>query len=131
MRRPYAPGAAPREGLVSFENYDERKFVEDAACAVWAKLIYDHILPEDVLEAYEMAESGHKVFYRVALKADKNGNVVISSIEKQYAFIDSKPKNYIHRRSNDRYNWYISWFDTAEEAEAFIAEAMAEGLHIL
>ena len=59
--RPVSIGTYPKQGLVSFENYENQKQVDGIGRTAWAELIYNRALTENEMKEYEfMEEPGQK-----------------------------------------------------------------------
>ena len=114
--RPYAPGAAPDDGLISFLNYDRRQFVEDAGCEVWGELIYDRWLPLEDEVLYDLVQGSNKPYHKVKSRLDDKGN--IKRIYQGVHYLPGKPGGCAERLN--RYTMFTDWFDTAAEALAFV-----------
>lgn len=53
-QRPISIGTYPKWGLIEFENYDERTYIEDIGKEAWGQLIYDRKLSPEELCDYEL-----------------------------------------------------------------------------
>lgn len=60
LRRPVDIGNHPRDGLVTFENFDRRMFVENIGREAWGKLTYSRELSEQEVSNYEFAREGER-----------------------------------------------------------------------
>lgn len=56
--RPIGPGCCPKKGLLDVQNYDSRKYVEDAGTFVWGYADYNRKLTERETAAYELTAGG-------------------------------------------------------------------------
>lgn len=54
LRRPVSIGTHPKKGLVSFNNFDERKYIDEIEHEAWGKLFYDRELTQDEIDEYEL-----------------------------------------------------------------------------
>lgn len=104
--RPYAPGAAPSDGLITFINYDRRTFVEDAGCEVWGELVYSRWLPLEDVILYDLVQGGNKPYHKVRSYHDDKGN--IGRIYRGAYYLPGKPAG------------CVDWFDTEAEASTFV-----------
>lgn len=50
--RPTGPGTCPRDGLVDFENFDERRMVRGVYC--WGRVRFNRPLTEDEQKGYDL-----------------------------------------------------------------------------
>jgi hypothetical protein len=114
--RPYSPGAAPGDGLISFLNYDRRTFVEDAGCEVWGELIYDRQLPLEDELLYDLVQGGNKPYHKVRSRRDENGNM--KRVYHGVQYLPGKPAGLATQLN--RYTLFTDWFDTEAEALAFV-----------
>ena len=61
IHRPVSIGTYPKQGLVSFENYDNQKQIDGIGRTAWAELTYNRALTENEMKEYEfMEEPGQK-----------------------------------------------------------------------
>lgn len=117
--RPFSPGAAPIDGFINFENYDERRFIEDAGCRVWGWIEYDKPLDYDVIDRFEFAESGHAPYYCARLRKDTENNTV-KLIGQGKLYLIGNPLNHIDKTG--RYVFYTTYFKSAAECDAYVTD---------
>lgn len=55
LRRPVSIGTYPRDGMLSFENYDTRTYVPEIGQEAWGKILYSRELTEQEIRDYEFA----------------------------------------------------------------------------
>lgn len=77
LRRPVSIGTFPRDGMVSFENYDNRTYVESIGTEAWAKLHYNRELTEWELDDYEL--TGEIPFTPIREFFDSEGKILVGS----------------------------------------------------
>ncbi len=58
--RPAMPGTIPTKSLDRIENYDYRRFDEDAGEDVWGYVEYTEPLTDKEIDKYELVERGMK-----------------------------------------------------------------------
>lgn len=56
IHRPVSIGTYPKQGLVSFENYDNQKQIDGIGRTAWAELTYNRALTENEIKEYEFME---------------------------------------------------------------------------
>ena len=59
LRRPVSIGTYPRNGMLSFENFDQRTFVEEIGREAWGRITYDRELTLQEINDFEFAVVNH------------------------------------------------------------------------
>lgn len=119
-RRPITPGGYPKkEAVKEIKNFDTKIFLEEAGMEVWGYIEYTEPLPEKDAEAYELVPGGLKTFWAVTTSFDDRGGVVSDITGTVQAAV--KPENTsVSERQKDV---YTDWFDSREEARAWVKRA--------
>ena len=55
--RPVSIGTYPKQGLINFENYDRRKYVDEINWLAWGELWYSRPLTGEEQDAYDLQAS--------------------------------------------------------------------------
>ena len=58
-QRPVGIGTYPRDGMVGFDNYDKRTFVDEIGREAWGELRYSRVLTEKEADDYELTPATH------------------------------------------------------------------------
>lgn len=61
LRRPVSIGTFPRDGIISFENFDSRTYIDEIKHEAWAKLIYSRELTSQELSNYEFYDANRNL----------------------------------------------------------------------
>ena len=73
LHRPVSIGTAPAAGLVSFENFEGRRFVDEIGREAWGVLEYDRELTEDECFDYELFSAKLRTWFRVITSVPDSG----------------------------------------------------------
>ena len=118
--RPVSYGTYPKNNnLVGTTNFGDRKFCEDVKDWAWGYIEYFEPLTDKEISDYDLIDASKKWYYSVVKIINKETKAVRV---KRYidAFAHEMPENMeAHSKRNDKYLYY---FETEEEAEAFIKE---------
>lgn len=117
--RPVMPGSYPKEGVVEIKNFNERTLCKEIDREAWGYIDYKEPLTKEQAEAYELIPGGLKTYWCVTTSVDNRGRVIAAITDIKEAVC--KPEN--TSTSTSRKDIYNDWFDTAEEAKAFVEEA--------
>lgn len=60
-QRPVAPLTHPPRGLITFENYDSRTYIETIGGEAWGRLVYDRPLDEKEIQEYELVREPKRI----------------------------------------------------------------------
>lgn len=119
-QRPIIPGSYPnRVAVEAIHNFDTKTFCEEIGWEAWGYIEYSEPLTKEQAEAYELIQGGIKTYWCVTTSVDNRGRVIAAITDVKEAV--SKPEN--TSTSTSRKDIYNDWFDTAEEAKAFVEEA--------
>lgn len=119
-QRPLMPGSYPnRDGIEEIRNFDTKTFCEEIGREAWGYIDYREALTKEQTEAYELTLGGMKTYWCVTTSVNDRGRVVanITNIIKAAC----KPEN--SSTSTSRRDIYNDWFESEEEAQAFVEEA--------
>lgn len=106
IHRPVSIGTYPKQGLVSFENYDNQKQVDGIGRTAWAELIYNRALTENEIKEYEFMKEPEQKQEKEALSAhgeDKTKSKQDLLIEQLHEGIQSMMNS----------EQYRNWLDTS------------------
>lgn len=118
--RPVQPGGYPnRESVEEIYNFDTKTFCEEIGREAWGYIDYREPLTKEQAEAYELTLGGMKTYWCVTTSVDDRGRVVANITNTIEAV--SKPEN--SSTSTKRRDIYNDWFESEEEAQAFVDEA--------
>lgn len=118
--RPVQPGGYPnRDGIEEIHNFDTKTFCEEIGREAWGYIDYREPLTREQAEAYELTLGGMKAYWCVTTSVDDRGRVVANITNTIEAA--SKPEN--SSTSTKRRDIYNDWFESEEEAQAFVDEA--------
>lgn len=118
--RPVMPGSFPnRISVEEIHNFDTKTFCEEIGREAWGYIDYNEPLTKEQAEAYELIHGGLKTYWCVTTSVDNRGRVIAAITDIKEAVC--KPEN--TSTSTSRKDIYNDWFDTAEEAKAFVEEA--------
>lgn len=118
--RPVQPGGYPnRDGVEEIHNFDTKTFCEEIGREAWGYIDYREALTKEQAEAYELTLGGMKLYWCVTTSVDDRGRVAANITNKIEAV--SKPEN--SSTSTSRRDIYNDWFESEEEAQAFVEEA--------
>lgn len=118
--RPVQPGGYPnRESVEEIHNFDTKTFCEEIGREAWGYIDYREPLTKEQAEAYELTLGGMKTYWCVTTSVDDRGRVVANITNTIEAV--SKPEN--SSTSTKRRDIYNDWFESEEEAQAFVDEA--------
>lgn len=78
LRRPVSIGTYPTDGMIQFENYDNRTFIEEIGREAWGKLTYSRELTPQELESYELAPDTPQII-PIREFFDENGKILVGS----------------------------------------------------
>lgn len=119
-QRPVMPGSYPnRDGVEKIHNFDTKTFCEEIGREAWGYIDYREALTKEQAEAYELTLGGMKTYWCVTTSVDNRGRVVANITNTVEAV--SKPEN--SQTSTSRRDIYNDWFESLEEAQAFVDEA--------
>lgn len=119
-QRPVMPGSYPNKAAVDeIHNFDEKTFCEEIGREAWGYIDYREALSKEQAEAYELTLGGLKTYWCVTTSVDDRGRVVAAITDTVEAI--SKPEN--TSTSTRRKDIYNDWFESPEEAQAFVDEA--------
>ena len=119
-QRPVMPGSYPNKAAVEeIHNFDEKTFYEEIGREAWGYIDYREALTKEQAEAYELTLGGLKTYWCVTTSVDDRGRVVAAITDTFEAV--SKPEN--TSTSTQRKDIYNDWFESPEEAQAFVDEA--------
>lgn len=120
IMRPVMPGSFPNRAAVEeIHNFDTKTFCEEIRREAWGYIDYKAPLTKEQAEAYELIPGGLKTYWCVTTSVDNRGRVIAAITDMKEA--TCKPEN--TSTSTSRKDIYNDWFDTAEEAKAFVEEA--------
>ncbi|WP_320973317.1 hypothetical protein [Enterocloster bolteae] len=118
--RPVQPGGYPnRESVEEIHNFDTKTFCEEIGREAWGYIDYNEALTKEEAEDYELTLGGMKTYWCVTTSIDDRGRVVSNITNTVEAVI--KPEN--SSTSTSRRDIYNDWFESREEAQAFVEEA--------
>ena len=118
--RPVQPGGYPnRESVEKIYNFDTKIFCGEIGREAWGYIDYREPLTKEQAEAYELTLGGMKTYWCVTTSVDNRGRVVANITNTIEAFC--KPEN--SSASTSRRDIYNDWFESEEEAWAFVEEA--------
>lgn len=119
-QRPVMPDSVPKKAtVIKIENFDAKTFCKEIGRDAWGFVDYQEPLTKEEAEAYELTPDGMKVFWCVMTAVYDSGRVTagVTSVVEAVR----KPENDF--KSMARKDIYHDWFETREEAEAFVKEA--------
>lgn len=118
-QRPVQPGSYPdRENVERIHNFDTKIFCGEIGREAWGYIDYREPLTKEQAEAYELTLGGMKTYWCVTTSVDNRGRVV-ANITNTVETV-CKPEN--SSTSTSRRDIYNDWFETEEEAQAFVEE---------
>ena len=118
--RPVQPGGFPnREGVEEIHNFDTKTFCEEIGREAWGYIDYREPLTKEQAEAYEALGAYRYIGECVTTSVDNRGRVVANITNTVEAVC--KPEN--SSTSTSRRDIYNDWFESEEEAQAFVEEA--------
>lgn len=118
-RRPVQPGGYPnRESVEEIHSFDTKTFCEEIGREAWGYIDYREPLTKEQAEAYELTLGGMKTYWCVTTSVDNRGRVV-ANITNTVETV-CKPEN--SSTSTSRRDIYNDWFESEEEAQAFVEE---------
>lgn len=119
-QRPVMPGSYPnRDSVEEIHNFDTKTFCEEIGQEAWGYIDYREPLTKEQADAYELTLGGMKTYWCVTTSVDNRGRVVANITNTVEAI--SKPEN--SSTSTSRRDIYNDWFESLEEAQAFVDEA--------
>lgn len=119
-QRPVMPGCFPKkEAVEKIENFGTKTFCEKIGREAWGFIEYREPLTKEEADAYELTLESMKMFWCVTTAVYDSGSVV-ASITSTVETV-SKPENDF--KSTKRKDIYHDWFESREEAKAFVKEA--------
>lgn len=119
-QRPVMPISYPnRESVEEIRNFDTKTFCEEIGREAWGYIDYREPLTKEQAEAYELTLGGMKTYWCVTTSVDDRGRVIANITNTVEAAC--KPKN--SSTSTSRRDIYNDWFESEEEAQAFVKEA--------
>lgn len=119
-QRPVMPGSYPnKDSVEEIHNFDTKTFCEEIGREAWGYIEYREPLAKEQAEAYELTPGGMKTYWCVTTSVDDRGRVVANITDTIEA--TSKPEN--SSKSTARRDIYNDWFESREEAQAFVKEA--------
>lgn len=121
-QRPVAPGTFPKPDgnkVTDIWNFNGPVFCEEIGREAWGYVVYEKALTEKDAANYELMPAGTKLFWCVTSSYDDRGRVIAAITATKEAV--SKPEHtYTSTRRKDIYH---DWFDSQEEAQAFVEYA--------
>lgn len=118
--RPVQPVSYPNwESIEEIHNFDTNTFFEEIGREAWGYIDYREPLTKEQAEAYELTLAGMKTYWCVTTSVDNRGRVVANITNTVEAVC--KPEN--SSTSTSRRDIYNDWFESEEEAQAFVEEA--------
>lgn len=119
-QRPVMPGSYPnRDSVEEIHNFDTKTFCEEIGREAWGYIEYREPLTKEQAEAYELTPGDTKIYWCVTTSVDDKGRVIANITDTVEA--TSKPES--SSRSTTRRDIYNDWFESHEEAQAFVEEA--------
>lgn len=119
-QRPVMPISYPnRESVEEIRNFDTKTFCEEIGREAWGYIDYREPLTKEQAEAYELTLGGMKTYWCVTTSVDDRGRVIANITNTVEAAC--KPEN--SSTSTSRRDIYNDWFESEEEAQAFVKEA--------
>ena len=119
-QRPVGPGTFPTGYKVEeIHNFDRRTFCDEINREAWGYIDYREPLTKEQAEAYELTLGGMKTYWCVTTSVDNRGRVVANITNTVEAVC--KPEN--SSTSTSRRDIYNDWFESEEEAQAFVNQA--------
>lgn len=119
MRPVFLGGFPKKERVKKIRNFDTKTFCQEIGREAWGFIEYLEPLTKEEADAYELTLSGMKTFWCVTVDIYDNGRVVANITSQVEA--RQKPENDF--KSTKRKDIYHDWFESYEEAEAFVKEA--------
>ena len=118
--RPVQPGGYPnRESVEEIHNFDTKTFCEEIGREAWGYIDYRDPLTKEQAEAYELTLGGMKTYWCVTTSVDNRGRVVANITNTIEAV--RKPEN--SSTSTSQRDIYNDWFESEQEAQAFVDQA--------
>lgn len=118
-QRPFGPGTFPKkDGRETITNYDGPTYCEEIGREAWGHIEYPEPLTEQEAQEYELTPAGMKTYWCVTTSVDDRGRVVSNITNTVEAAC--KPEN--SSKSTARRDIYNDWFESLEEAQAFVEE---------
>lgn len=118
--RPVQPGSFPnRESVEAIHNFDTKTFCEEIGREAWGYIDYREPLTKEQAEAYELTLGGMKTYWCVTTSVNDRG-LVVANITNTIEAV-CKPEN--SSTTTKRRDIYNDWFESLEEAQAFVEEA--------
>ena len=120
-QRPVMPGGFPKRGNVEkIHNFESKIFCEEIGNEAWGYIDYTEPLTKEESDGYELTPAGMKTYWCVTSSVYDSGRITaaITNVVQAVKKPDYKFKS---TRRKDIYN---DWFESQEEAERFVAEAL-------
>ena len=118
--RPILPGGYPnRESVEAIHNFDTKTYCEEIGREAWGYIDYREPLTEKEAGDYELVLAGMKTYWCVTTSVDDGGRAIANITNTVEAVC--KPEN--SSKSTKRRDIYNDWFESEEEAQAFVKEA--------
>jgi len=121
-QRPVGPGSFPKpqgNRVIGIVNFDTKTACEEIGQEAWGYIDYDLPLSPILAADYELTPAGAKLYWCVTSTYDDRGRVTAAITATKEAA--SRPEQtYTSTRRKDIYH---DWFDSQEEAQAFVEDA--------
>lgn len=106
LHRPVSIGTFPREGMVSFENFDSQMYVDDIKREAWAKLTYNRELTPQELNDYELADRQEEppVQNQIRVQAVGQSSVPGYAVMSQFDRLGQNHSEHIYLGKLDNYD---------------------------
>lgn len=119
-QRPVGPGTYPKEyGIEEIHNFDTKTFCDDIGREAWGYIITSQVIPDDVLEKWELTSAESRTWWCVVTTVYDDGRVTAHITDSQESV--KQPES--HSQSTSRRDIYSDWFESREEAEKIVEEA--------
>ena len=118
--RPVGPGTYPGGyDIAELNNFDERTFCEEIGREAWGYIDVNGEFTEREAASYELVPAGMKPYWCVVRAVYDDGRVTSSIVDCKEFCEKPEPRE----KSLRCKVVYMEWFDSREEAEAFVEEA--------
>lgn len=120
-QRPITPGSCPRTGIRNIVNFVEKTFCDDIQMEAYGYIETEDQLEESEIARYELVPDELKTFWCVTTAFYDDGYVTSSITDTKKCAV--KPYNNFTETSKK--DIYIDWFDSEEEANQYVQEALS------